>query len=172
MKRLSFISRFMNARKLRNSKIQVYKNPRNHSLRDKLKKELSEYDKRIIEIMKNLIEVQIVKIRAGVAKPNNWFGSIYKNAYQTSIQNSIDWHGSELQQVLKEKKEKEEVYTKLFENKIKHRLKKFLMKLLFFSGILFVILILLLGLLSLIYILPVIIFLLVIVAVLNKRNYR
>ena len=170
MLRANLFLKFFKYKQNSSHEIIQYNSNENFSLKNQLKTNIEEIDKKISENSKALVEAQIVKFRSTFSKSNNFIGQIGKNIYKTKIEESITWHQKEIKELYLRRRELKINLEKTQGIFWLNRIKRFLRIILIGFFICLSLIILLSGFMIMIYLLPLII-LIFLVALIAKKRY-
>ncbi len=126
MKKNLLKSIFFSSEQSNKGSVTVYKKTSYQSPKEILKNEQRKIDNEIKELIKGLIEVQIVKIKSIITKDKNWFNLIQKKYYQISINQSINWHIKSLKEAIIKRNQIQQRYRRINSNLILFYLKEIL----------------------------------------------
>tara|TARA_Y100001968_G_C19422278_1_gene752416 strand:- start:638 stop:1123 length:486 start_codon:yes stop_codon:yes gene_type:complete len=85
------------------SSIQISGKSNGESEKSILEKELRNIERRIAELNRGLIEVQLVKLRAKFSQDKNLITLVQKRVFSGAIDESLNWHMKNIWQAYKEK---------------------------------------------------------------------
>ena len=105
MLRANFFFNFFKYKQNNSHKIVQYNSNENFSLRDQIKSDIIDIDKKLAETSKALVEAQIVKFRSTFSRSNNFIEQIGKNVYKTKLEDSINWHQKQLKELYLRRRE-------------------------------------------------------------------
>ncbi len=170
MLRANFFYNFFKSKKDSNYEIIKYNSNEKLDLQDKINIEILDIEKKIAENSKALLDAQIVKIRSDFSKSNNFIDKIGKNVYKTKLEDSINWHQTQLKELYFRRRELQINLEKLKGIFWINRIKRFLIMILMGFLILFVLFIFLSGFMIIVYLLPLILLILVVYFLVTKKN--
>ena len=168
MLRANFFKFFKNKKNSSHEIVQFNSN-KNFSLQDQIKTKIIEIDQKISEASKALVEAQIVKLRSTFSKSNNFIEQIGKNMYKPKIEDSINWHQTQLKELYLRRRELEIKLEKLKGIFWLNRIKRLLRIILIGFFIFLTLFIFLSGFMIIIYLMPLIILILLGYFVSTKR---
>mgnify|MGYP001268335869 CR=1 FL=1 len=160
MLRANFFFKFFKYKQNNSHKIVQYNSNENFSLRDQIKSDIIDIDKKLAETSKALVEAQIVKLRSTFSKSNNFIEKIGKNVYKTKLEDSINWHQKQLKELYRRRRELEINLEKIQGTYWINRITRFLRLILIGVFILVSLFIFLSGFMVIMYLMPLIIFIL------------
>ncbi len=97
------ISDFFMMNQSQSSSIQISGKSNGESEKSILEKELRNIERRIAELNRGLIEVQLVKLRAKFSQDKNLITLVQKRVFSGAIDESLNWHMKNIWQAYKEK---------------------------------------------------------------------
>tara|TARA_B100000700_G_C14507913_1_gene607215 strand:+ start:30 stop:542 length:513 start_codon:yes stop_codon:yes gene_type:complete len=157
MLREDFFDKFFQYNKTNSHGLIKYNSNKKLDLQNKISIRIQEIDKKIAENTTALIEAQIVKLRSTFSTSSNFVAQIGKNVYKTKLENSIDWHQNQLNELYFERRELEINLEKIKGIFWFNRLKRFLRILALGFFVVLGVFIFLSGFMIIIYLLPIII---------------
>ena len=169
MLRANFFFRFFKYKQNSSSGIVKYSSNESFSLQNQINTKILEIDQKISENSKALIEGQIVKFRSTFSRSNNFIEQIGKNVYKTKLEDSINWHQTQLKELYLRRRKLEINLEKLKGIFWINQIKRFLRIILIGFSILFCLFIFFSSFVLIIYLLPVIILIYLGHLIYNKR---
>ena len=160
MLRANFFFKFFKYQQKSSREIIQYNSTNNFSLQDQIHIKIVDIDKKISENSKALVEAQIVRLRSTFSRSNNFIEKIGKNIYKTKLEDSINWHQNQLQELYLRRRELEINLEKLKGIFWINRIKRILGIILIGFFIFLSLLIFLSGFMIVIYLMPFIILIL------------
>ena len=169
MLRASFIFNFFKYKQNSRYEIVQYNPNENLSRPDQIKTKIIDIEQKISEISNALIESQIVKLRSTFSRPNNFIEQIGKNAYKTKLEDSINWHKTQLKELYLSRRELEIKLEKLQGIFWLNRIKRLLRIILIGFFIILGLFIFLSAFMIIIYLMPFILLIFFVYLIYNKR---
>ena len=157
MHRSNFFYKFFNH--INNSDYQItkYKSLDKLSIKDELKQQILDVDKKITDHSQALFEAQIVKLKSTFSQSNNFIEKIGKNMYKEKLEDSISWYQKQLKILYIERRNLQINLEKINGIFWINRIKRFLSFLIIGLLLLILIFIFISGFMIVIYLLPIII---------------
>tara|TARA_Y100001968_G_scaffold313992_1_gene338832 strand:+ start:422 stop:934 length:513 start_codon:yes stop_codon:yes gene_type:complete len=157
MLRADFFYKFFKYKENSSNQIMKYSSAQEFDLEKKINHKLIDIDKEITESSKALIEAQIVKLRANVSKSTNVIERIGGDFYRTKLEDSINWHQTQIKELYIHRRELQISLEKLKGIFWLNRIKRFLKILLITFFTLLILFIFLSGFMIILYLMPLII---------------
>ena len=169
MLRKDFFDKFFKSNKDSNNKIIQYNSNAKFNLKDEINTRIKEIDQKISENSSALIEAQIVKFRSTFSQQNSFIEKIGKNVYKKKLEESIQWHQTQIKELYSQKRELQVNLEKAKGIFWINRIIRFLQ--IIFIGLLMLLTIIIFfsGFLVIIYLLPLIIFILLVYWISSKK---
>ena len=158
MLRANFFYKFFKNKRDHSNKIVKYNSNKKSDKEDQINNNIIKIDQKISENSKALIEAQIIKFRFIFSRSNNFIEKIGRNVYNKKLEDSINWHQSELKDLYFKRKNLQVHLEKIKGIFWVNRIKRFLTIIFIGLLILLSLLIFLSGFMIIIYLLPLIIF--------------
>ena len=166
----NFFYKFFKQSKSKHHDIVKYDSNKKFDLEEEINLKIIEIDKEISENSKALMEAQIVKFKSTFSQSKNFFESLGKNVYKKKLEESIQWHQTQLKSLYLRRKELQIKLEKLKGIFWVNRVKR-LLRLIFISFLILLLLFIFLsGFMIIVYLLPLIILIMIGYSLSNK-NY-
>ena len=170
MLRANFFYKFFKYKSNNSNEIVKYNSNKKFDLQNQINNQIIEIDEKIAENSKALIEAQIIRLRSSFSKSYNFIEKIGTNVYKKKLEESINWHQKQIQELYYRRRELQIKLEKLKGTFWLNRFKRFL-KIIFLGFFVFLsIFIFLSGFMIIIYLLPLLI-LIVIGYLLATKKY-
>ena len=169
MLRANFFLKLLKNKQNNGNRIVKYNSDKNSDLKDQINFRIIEIDQKISENSKALVEAQIVKLRSTFSRSNNFIEQFGKNLYKTKLEESINWHQKQLQELYIMRKELKIKLEKLKGVFWLNRIKRFLRIILLGFFIFLSLFIFLSGFMIIIYFMPFMILIFLIYLISAKK---
>ena len=157
MLRANFFYKFFRYRQSNSNEIVKYNANKKNDLQNQINNEIIEIDQKIAENSKALLQAQIIRLRSTFSKSYNFIEKISTNVYKKKLEESINWHQKQIQELYLQRRELQINLEKLKGTFWLNRFKRFL-KIIFLGFFIFLsIFIFLSGFMIIIYLLPLLI---------------
>tara|TARA_B100000700_G_C14717689_1_gene702194 strand:- start:212 stop:724 length:513 start_codon:yes stop_codon:yes gene_type:complete len=153
----NFFDNFFKYKNNNGNKIVKYNSSKTFDLEVQINNKIIEIDQKIAENSESLIQAQVIKLRSTFTKSNNFIERIGTNVYKKKLDESINWHQKEIQQLYLRRRELKINLEKIQGTFWQNRLKRFFRIIVLGFVIFFIIFIFLSGFMIIIYLLPLII---------------
>ena len=170
MLRANFFFKFFKYKQDSIHEIVQFNSNETFALQDQIKTNILEIDQKISDTSKALVEAQIVKLRSTFSKSNNFIERVGKNIYKTKLEDSINWHQTQLKELYIRRRKLEINLEKLKGIFWLNRIKRLLRILLLGFFIFLSLFIFLSGFMIIIYLMPLIILIFLGYFIFTKRN--
>ena len=169
MLRANLFGKFFKYKRNNSHKLAKYNSNNKYDLQKQINNKLQEVDEEITKNSKALFQAQIVKLRSAFSKSTNFIEKIGQNIYTQKVEESIDWHQSQLKELYLQRRKLQVSLEKLKGIFWLNRIKRFLTIVLIGFFILLSLFIFLSGFMIIIYLLPLIILISLVYLIATKR---
>ncbi|WP_269624033.1 hypothetical protein [Prochlorococcus marinus] len=157
MLRKNFFLKFFQNKKNNSHEIIQYHSNEKFSLQDQINIQITEINQKISDNSTSLVEAQVVKLRSNFSQSNNFIDKLGKNIYKKKIDESINWHQTQLKELYLRRRELEINLEKIKGTFWLNQIKRFL-RIIFIGFLIFVSLFIVVsGFMFIIYLTPFII---------------
>ncbi|WP_269609320.1 hypothetical protein [Prochlorococcus marinus] len=157
MLRANFFYKFFRYRKNNSNEIVKYNANKKNDLQNQINNEIIDIDQKIAENSKALLQAQTIRLRSTFSKSYNFIEKLSTNVYKKKLEESINWHQKQIQELYLKRRELQINLEKLKGTFWLNQFKRFL-TIIFLGFFIFLsIFIFLSGFMIIIYLLPLLI---------------
>ena len=157
MLRANFFFELFKYKRNNSHEIVQYNSNENFKLQDQINIKIIEIDQKISENSQALLQAQIIRLRSTFSTSNNFIKKIGINVYKKKLEESINWHQKQIQELYFERRELQINLEKIKGTFWINRFKRFL-KIIFLGFFIFLFIVIFLsGFMIIIYLLPLLI---------------
>ncbi len=153
----NFFDKFFKYKQNNRNKIVKYSSNKTIDLEIDINNKIIEIDQKISENSQALLQAQIIRLRSTFSTSNNFIKKIGINVYKKKLEESINWHQKQIQELYFERRELQINLEKIKGTFWINRFKRFL-KIIFLGFFIFLFIVIFLsGFMIIIYLLPLLI---------------
>tara|TARA_B100000700_G_scaffold83380_1_gene93929 strand:+ start:301 stop:813 length:513 start_codon:yes stop_codon:yes gene_type:complete len=166
----NFFYKFFKSKQNISNEIVKYSSNRKFDVEDQIKNKIIEIDAEISKNSQALLNAQIVKLRSTFSRSNTFIEKIGSNIYKTKLDESINWHQKQLNELYFRRRELQINLEKSKGIFWLNRIKRFMTIIFIGFFILLSLFIFLSGFMIIIYLLPLIILIMLVYLLTTKKN--